>query len=67
MIRLWLAALAVAALAGGCWCPCEVHGTTMPLPQQQCAEQPGHAEPGPASQPQKGAARGPGPESQPSK
>lgn len=51
---LLFAVSGVCALSAGCWCPCEVHGTTLPLPpQQQCAQpaQPAPAEQAPASQP----------------
>jgi hypothetical protein len=70
MIKLWLAAAALGAMGAGCWCPCEAHGTTLPLPQQQCSEAPPPqrgGEAGPASQPQHAPARESGPASQPTK
>jgi hypothetical protein len=67
MIKLWLAACVLVASSAGCWCPCEAHGTTLPLPQQQCAEGTPRTETGPASQPQQTPTRGGGPESRPTK
>ena len=62
MLRISIAIGFVFLLLTGCWCPCEVHGTTAPLQCNEAAGKP-QREPGAASQP----TRETGPASQPSR